>query len=76
MTFFLVNHKIPKSAENIISQYGRVIRIPAFEKLAYPVDAHPDMQAVNVCEKLFIHKENEALASLLESRGIPFFPVL
>lgn len=72
MTFFLVNHKIPESAENIISQYGRVIRIPAFEKLAYPVDAHPDMQAVNINGKLFIHESNKALAAILEAHGIPF----
>ena len=71
MTFFLVNHKIPESAEDIISQYGRVIRIPAFEKLAYPVDAHPDMQAVNINGKHFIHGSNTALAAILEAHGIP-----
>ena len=75
MTFFLVNKNFPKEFEEKISPYGEVLRLPEFGALDFPVSTHPDMQAVNVCGRLFIHKKNEALASLLESRGIPFFPV-
>ena len=72
MTFFLVNKNFPKEFEEKISPYGEVLRLPEFGALDFPVSTHPDMQAVNVCGRLFIHSENKALASLLESAGIPF----
>ena len=70
MTYFLANCKLPTSYVQKISEYGKVILLPEFEALESPVNAHPDMLAVNVCGKLFIHKENTKLASLLSSYGI------
>ena len=72
MTYFLANCKLPTSYVQKISEYGKVILLPEFEALESPVNAHPDMLAVNVCGKLFIHKENTKLASLLSSCGITF----
>jgi hypothetical protein len=72
MTYFLINPRFPNEFAEKISPYGEILRIPEFSALDFPVSAHPDMQAVNVCGKLFIHGENEALAALLESRSIPF----
>lgn len=72
MTYFLVNTHFPAEFASRLAPYGEVLRVPEFTALDFPVSTHPDMQAVRVCDKLFIHGENEALAALLESRGIPF----
>lgn len=75
MTYFLVNPRFPAEFTARLALYGTVLHIPEFSALDFPVNAHPDMQAVNVCGKLFIHGENAALAELLQTRGIPFSPV-
>ena len=72
MTFFLVNGKFPEEFAKKIEPWGEVLRVPEFSALDFPVNSHPDMLAVNACGRLFIHEENEALASLLASRGIGF----
>ena len=72
MTYFLVNKSFPAEFTKKIAHYGEVLRAPEFSLLDFPVSAHPDMLAVNVCGRLFIHAENKELAALLERRGIPF----
>jgi hypothetical protein len=72
MTYFLVNPRFPEELCRGLMPYGEVLRAPEFSALDFPVSAHPDMQAANVCGNLFIHGENEALSALLESRGIAF----
>jgi len=75
MTYFLVNTHFPEEFARRLAPYGEVLRVPEFSALDFPVSTHPDMQAVSVCGKLFIHGENEALAALLESRNIPFLRI-
>ena len=72
MTYFLVNPRFPEELCRGLMPYGEVLRAPEFSALDFPISAHPDMQAANVCGNLFIHGENEALSALLESRGIAF----
>ncbi len=72
MTFFLVNPRFPEEFSARLAPFGKVLRVPEFSALDFPVSAHPDMQAALVCGKLFIHSENEALAALLGANGIPF----
>lgn len=72
MTYLLVNRNFPEEFAKKISPYGEVLRVPEFSLLDFPVSAHPDMLAVNVAGRLFIHKENASLAAMLEERGVPF----
>ena len=72
MTYFLVNPRFPDEFESRLAPFGEVLRVPEFSALDFPVSAHPDMQAASIGGGLFIHGENEKLASLLESRGIPY----
>ena len=73
MTFFLVNNKLPSEYAKKISEYGKTIRLPEFELMDFPVNSHPDMLAVNIGGKLFIHSENTLLANTLRSENIHFF---
>ena len=72
MTYFLINPRFPREYREKISAFGKCLPVPEFELLDFPVNAHPDMQAVNIMGRLFIHRENTALASLLTSHGISF----
>ena len=72
MTYFLVNPRLPDKYAEKIYAFGKVLRAPEFAALDFPVSTHPDMQAANVCGKLFIHSENKALAALLSANGISF----
>ncbi len=72
MTYFLINEKFPAEYRARLAQYGEVLPVPPFAALDFPVSAHPDMLAVNVCGTLFVHAENAALCALLGEKGIPF----
>jgi hypothetical protein len=75
MIYFLVNPRFPEEFSEKLSAFGKILRVPEFSALDFPVSAHPDIQAVNVCGKLFIHGENTELAALLAKNGIPFSPI-
>ena len=75
MTYFLINPRFPREYREKISSFGKCLPVPEFELLDFPVNTHPDMQAVNLMGRLFIHRENTALASLLASHGISFSAV-
>ncbi len=75
MTYFLINSRFPDEYRDKISVFGKCLPVPEFGLLDFPVNAHPDMQAVNIMGRLFIHRENTALASLLTSHGINFCTV-
>ena len=72
MTYFLVNPRFPDEYAEKLAAFGKVLRVPEFSALDYPVSAHPDMQAVLIGGKLFIHGENAHLAELLAENRIPY----
>ncbi len=72
MNFFLVNPSLPDNLVNLLSSYGTTLTVPPFEKLEFPVNAHPDMRAVNINGRLFIHSEDILLAESLAKQNIPF----
>ncbi len=70
MTYFLINPNFPEFFIKKISEYGFCIPVSAFEKLESPVNKHPDMLAVKIGEKLFIHAGDIRLASSLSKQQI------
>ena len=72
MTYFLINPKFPNDFVKKLSRYGECIPVCAFPLLEDPVNAHPDMLAAVVGDKLFIHAEDALLASALGKKKIPF----
>ncbi len=55
-----------------LSFFGECILLPAFEKLPFPVCAHPDMLIAEIGGKLLIHAEYREGQELLSSLGVPF----
>ena len=55
-----------------LSFFGECIPLPVFEKLPFPVCAHPDMLMAKIGNKLLIHEEYREGQALLSSLGIPF----
>ena len=72
MTYFLVNPRFPDEFARKLEPFGKILRAEEFGALDFPVSAHPDMMAANICGRLFIHSENAGLAALLAANGIPF----
>lgn len=72
MKYFIVNPSFPDSFIKSLLPYGKPISLPPFEKLPFPVSAHPDMRAVNINGRLFIHAEDTLLAEALAKHDIPF----
>ncbi len=72
MTYFLVNERFPAEFRRELATYGEVLAVPPFDAMDFPVNAHPDMLAVNVYGTLFVHAENAVLCALLSEHNIPF----
>lgn len=58
--------------KDALSPYGTCIPLPPFEKLPFPVSAHPDMLMANIGGTLLIHEEYAAGQALLQDLHIPF----
>ena len=53
-----ISGKVPDSLENILSDLGRVVKLPAFNKLPEPVSSHGDMLIFkDSTGKIFVPKE-------------------
>lgn len=72
MKYFLVNPVFPDFFIKQLSPYGFCLPVSPFHKLDPPVNAHPDMLAVNIDGKLFINAEDIHLAAALSKQNIPF----
>ena len=72
MKYFLTNPAFPDFFAKQLAPYGFCIPIRPFHKLDEPVNAHPDMLAVNIGGKLFIHADDIHLAAALSKQNIPF----
>lgn len=72
MTYFLVNPHFPSSFAEKLRPYGECIRVSSFKGLCEPVNAHPDMLAVNIDGKLFVHEKDIELRRTLKEREIAF----
>ena len=71
MRYFIINPTLPEPLVKLLLPYGEPIVVPPFEKLDFPVSAHPDMRAVSIGGKLFIHENDTMLACALAKRDIP-----
>ncbi len=72
MKYFLVNPHLSQKIKNTLADFGEVISLPAFEKLPFPVNAHPDMLMADIDGTIFVHREYTAGQDLLKERNIPF----
>jgi hypothetical protein len=71
MKFFIINSTLPDSLLKLLLPYGEPIVVPPFEKLDFPVNAHPDMRAVSINGKLFIHESDTLISDALAKRDLP-----
>lgn len=72
MKYFFIHKDLPEDIRRNLSFFGECVPLPAFEKLPFPVCAHPDMLIASIGGKLLIHGEYREGRSLLSSLGIPF----
>lgn len=72
MTYFLVNPRFPCAFAEKLRPFGECIAVSPLKELCEPVCAHPDMLAVNINGKLFIHEKDISLRRTLEKLGLPF----
>ncbi len=72
MKYFLTNPAFPDFFAKQLAPYGFCLPVTPFHKLEAPVNAHPDMLAVSIGERLFIHADDIHLAAALSKQNIPF----
>lgn len=72
MRYIFIHHELPRKMKDALSAYGRCIPLPPFERLSFPVSAHPDMLMANIGGTLLIHEEYTAGQTLLRELHIPF----
>ena len=70
MRYLLIHHALPAEMQRSLSAYGTCIPLPPFEKLPFPVSAHPDMLVAKIGGTLIIHEEYAEGRRLLESLDI------